>query len=108
VAIGVLALVAVAAAVVLGYVSADLQRQANEVWMTATGPSPDAAETERAEDLSTLGYSLSTFVAPLLLAAIVAVFAVLAVLTVAWERRVPPADPDSARPALGEEPVDAS
>jgi hypothetical protein len=88
--VGLIALAAVTftAAVVLTWVSSDLQIQVNRYWESTNGSEPVAEDVYREWDrISMNAYLMLTLVTPLLMGGIVAIMGLLAVLAFRWERR---------------------
>jgi hypothetical protein len=85
-----LAVAAATTAVVLTWLSSDLQIQANRFWSSQQEPAPQELY-EYWDRISMNSYTMMTLVTPLLLGAMAAVLALLAVLAFRWEQRRAPA-----------------
>ncbi|CAN5167439.1 hypothetical protein BH11ACT3_BH11ACT3_01160 [soil metagenome] len=83
--LAVMAIVLLVGAVALTFIASDLQLQLNDYY--SQGVPPQNITQQELNTLSTLAYSLTNFVPPLLTAGVVAALGALFVLAVWWQRR---------------------
>jgi ABC-type Fe3+ transport system permease subunit len=88
--LAVFAVVAATGSVAAAWVSSGWQAEVNHYWESQTGNVDENDPAEQAiEKLSNLSYQVSTSVGPLVIAALVAAFVILAVLGQRWARQHP-------------------
>jgi hypothetical protein len=96
--LGLVGVAAIALAIGVSWWGADLQSQAYTFYTQKTDGGISQAEYDYWNVVSTNGYTLQTLATPLLIGALVAVFALLAVLARRWDvgHRAPQAEPTAA------------